>query len=942
MAFATPDANGVIFQSGRDIDLSDLANNSGVTTTIDDGITYYDFGTNRLWILGTVWHDPDKEVMIFHHTSIADNVTTHVLRVEETASSRSWQNPTGWSVDGDGNYVITHTGHSVQVGDAIRVRLVTGSAIEQKQIRVSDVTANTITLERSSYWADIDAANSFTITANGQYTRIPIYNYGREYTSNGRTRYSDGTGVIISGNSTSQYDPDEHGFFFHSLAFLWSRGGTIVTNRPCSIEGHYDIKNTTFMCPRRTGSGNPEIVEMRSIGNGWWDNGKLININGLDPTGTKKFDIVLEGSAVTELLSNWYQFSMRDFDASKNANICDFGHDGSYGVNGTLVDGSYTGTTVTHHHHDYEIVNSATGSDIITMWRPEIRSSLAQRGNVATKKEVSFNIKDANNTAIEGVKLYLADNPSAYAKNATYPPAVSTGVYTTTPTFLNGVINANGSVTYDYTNPVEYNATSDVNGDIATLTITTSVHIHEYNANDPAAQNDYPELYVRANNSWALSPSNLRGPDFSDWDTDNFGGFYRVDRRSDSNTNADDFTFKFASYSHALATSTQTLKGLGKLQVKWVLFNDASITETNKATVDAYTTIDSSDQFYDRAKSYLYDNYTGETATIVTRNGATINASSYNIVVDASAASVFAFDGSTITIKSTQFVGNIISSGTFTLLNGAEILGTYGATTVSPWTVTNIEAGSTIQIYNVTQAIEIENYITSGTAGTKITATGSYSSSEATNGDTIRLRITCQAGVNALLPFESFGVATAAGITFRADQAADTVYDANNIDGSAITGITVTADYTNIQIDVDDNVAPYEITAQQIYNFYAYIITTTQGIANFYGAITPIDNMNYKINSSVVALKIQNTGTTDVVINGGRLYRDDNVSIIDTNSATGAGTGSLVHDTGFLLQYIQPQVEAAVGNLAQDSDMQTVKSDVANIKKNANLISALV
>jgi hypothetical protein len=373
-----------------------------------------------------------------------------------------------------------------------------------------------------------------------------------------------------------------------------------------------------------------------------------------------------------------------------------------------------------------------------------------------------------------------------------------------------------------------------------------------------------------------------------------------------------------------------------------VLVDDSVITESNKGTVDAYTTIDNPEEFYDRAKSYLYDNYAGETATIVARNGTTINAGSYNIVVDASAASVFAFDGSTITIKATQFVGNITSSGTFTLLNGAEILGTYGATTVLPWTVTNIEAGSTIQIYNVTQAIEIENYITSGTAGTKITATGSYSSSEATNGDNIRLRITCQAGVNALLPFESFSVATAAGITFRADQAVDTIYNVNNIDGSAITGITVTPDYTNIQIDVDDNVAPYEITAQQIYNFYAYIITTTQGIANFYGAITPVDRMNYRINSSIVPLKIQNTGTTDVVINGGRLYRDDSVSIIDTNPATGAGSGSLVHDTGFLVQFIQAQVDSSISNLAQNSDMQTVKSDVANIKKNANLISALI
>jgi hypothetical protein len=346
--------------------------------------------------------------------------------------------------------------------------------------------------------------------------------------------------------------------------------------------------------------------------------------------------------------------------------------------------------------------------------------------------------------------------------------------------------------------------------------------------------------------------------------------------------------------------------------------------------VDAYTTIDNPEEFYDRAKSYLYDNYAGETATIVSRSGNTINAGSYNLVVDASAASVFAFDGSTITIKATQFVGNIISSGTFTLLNGAEILGTYGTTTVLPWTVTNVEAGSTIQLFNVTQNAEIENLVVSGTAGTKVSASGSYATAEASPGDTIRLRITCQAGVNAFLPFENFGVATASGASFRADQQPDAIYNANNIDGSAIAGITLTPDYTNVQIDLDDQAAPYEISAQAIYNYYSYLITTPQGIANFYGSITPVDQMNYRINASVVSLKIQNTGSTDVVLNGGRLYRDDNVSVLDTG--TGSGTGSIMQDTGFLVQYIQPQVGIALNNYGAATSTELSNTE-ATLKK---------
>ena len=102
--------------------------------------------------------------------------------------------------------------------------------------------------------------------------------------------------------------------------------------------------------------------------------------------------------------------------------------------------------------------------------------------------------------------------------------------------------------------------------------------------------------------------------------------------------------------------------------------------------------------------------------------------------------------------------------------------------------------------------------------------------------------------------------------------------------------------------------------------------------------------MNYRINTDVVDLKIQNTTAVDTILKGGRLYRDDNTSVIDTSSATGAGTGSFTHDTGFLLQYITPQVENAVdgAGLASGTDMNTVKSDVQTIKNNTSVIPGLL
>ena len=355
---------------------------------------------------------------------------------------------------------------------------------------------------------------------------------------------------------------------------------------------------------------------------------------------------------------------------------------------------------------------------------------------------------------------------------------------------------------------------------------------------------------------------------------------------------------------------------------------DASISEQNKSVVDAYTELGDPFKLYDRAKAAWYDN---ESYPLLTRSGNSIDAGSYNVTIDATAAAVYAFDGSTITIKASYFVGNIEGTGTFTLLNGAEILGTFGGSTVYPWEVSNVEAGSTLQLFNVTQNLEIENLVVSGTAGIKVSASGSYSTSEAAPGDAIRLRLTCQAGTSALLPFETVGVATASGVSFRADQQPDTIYNANNIDGSAISGITLTPDYASVQIDLDDQEPPYELSAQAIYNYYVHLSTTPQGIANFFGAITPVDQMNYKINSSIVPLKIQNTGSTDVVLNGGRLYRDDGVSVLDTGA--GAGTGSIMQDTGFLVQYIKPQVESALGSYGAATSTGLAAAETAIKKK---------
>jgi len=108
--------------------------------------------------------------------------------------------------------------------------------------------------------------------------------------------------------------------------------------------------------------------------------------------------------------------------------------------------------------------------------------------------------------------------------------------------------------------------------------------------------------------------------------------------------------------------------------------------KVSKFTADAYTEIETSAKFYDRAAAFLFDNYAGESAPIVLRSGIEIDAGSYNINVDATANTAFAYNGSTITIKASNFVGDLLTTGLITFSNGSTISGTYTDTngTVAP------------------------------------------------------------------------------------------------------------------------------------------------------------------------------------------------------------------------------------------------------------------
>ncbi|MFN9913327.1 MAG: hypothetical protein ACK53L_12125, partial [Pirellulaceae bacterium] len=130
------------------------------------------------------------------------------------------------------------------------------------------------------------------------------------------------------------------------------------------------------------------------------------------------------------------------------------------------------------------------------------------------------------------------------------------------------------------------------------------------------------------------------------------------------------------------------------------MLTDPAITQTNSATVAAYTTLENSEKFYDRYQHHLSLAANIKTDTGLSRSGSTINAGSYDVVIDATAAQAFSLLGNAITIKASTFTGNMTTTGTITLANGVTFTGTRtdasGTISSATLTILGLVAGSRV------------------------------------------------------------------------------------------------------------------------------------------------------------------------------------------------------------------------------------------------------
>jgi hypothetical protein len=378
---------------------------------------------------------------------------------------------------------------------------------------------------------------------------------------------------------------------------------------------------------------------------------------------------------------------------------------------------------------------------------------------------------------------------------------------------------------------------------------------------------------------------------------------------TDSRTNSNsEIPFSIIAYNQTITGFAEDLVGLDTLQSTVKMTPDLVVSEATKSVVDAYASIDTPQKFYDIAKSYLVDNYAGEASPLVSRSGNTINAGSYNVVIDNSSMNAFSLSGNTITIKSPSFTGNIITLGIVTLIGSISYVGTItdvnGVRSFGAYEVNNLISGSRVQVYNTTTGTEIYNQIVNSTSFSE-----GFDTSIMNDGDDLRIRVVYQNGATAKEPQELLATCRYPSWGVTANQEDATQYNNYSVDGSIVSeflldlkfcslfkesGGTIDSEGgsfleletcpTNAIIEVDISDADNATNIQRVGSWYYAELMTGDGIAYLFGAIDWIEANQIAIDQSKVDLKIDNIKQVPLILKGGRLYRLDGQTIIADNS----------------------------------------------------------
>ncbi|MDB4786328.1 hypothetical protein OAG36_01190, partial [bacterium] len=408
------------------------------------------------------------------------------------------------------------------------------------------------------------------------------------------------------------------------------------------------------------------------------------------------------------------------------------------------------------------------------------------------------------------------------------------------------------------------------------------------------------------------------------------------DYRSKNNNNTDEFDVYVCGYTYNIFIIPTILKGVGGFSADYTLVDDILITQATKATVDAYTSLETAQKIYDRAKAELFDNYARETNVLVGRVGNQVDlegGSSTALVLDSTAVLVIDYTGTTLTCDLTSdYTGGCTGTGTFTIsgahgLNGGTFDNSGGvsydtsATTITDVTCTGTMDFTTAGTYTIDGCTINEVTNSSGGAvtitaigGTTITTNtgpsitinyevdlsvdglvadsnvriekvsdGSLISqgNEATTEYTDTYNYTGDLPVKIIvrkygyLANEFNGTITSAGLSAPASQVSEPFVVANEATALAITGITEDFSAGTVQITSS-------VTMQELFDYLnarAAVLTNLQ-----------YDTLISTVNGDT------RTGTFGLTIDTGQSLNGEGALDINGNTLTLSGTGTYGDD----------------------------------------------
>jgi hypothetical protein len=254
----------------------------------------------------------------------------------------------------------------------------------------------------------------------------------------------------------------------------------------------------------------------------------------------------------------------------------------------------------------------------------------------------------------------------------------------------------------------------------------------------------------------------------------------------------------------------------------------------------------------------------------------------------------------------------------------------------------NLIDGTRVQIYNITKDLEIDNSVVSGGLGYSYEIT---SSSEAEDGDIIRMRAAYVNGTTAKETIETQGVfSSAAGLEFIDTQTNDSVYTSYGIDGSTVTEFT--ADVLNIYTEIDD--PDGETTKKRFYAWFKDNETTEEGIRYFFGGLYAQDVGNLKQDGDLLDLQLinvnattdnltftdndvwlQKIGGTRILWGAGITAFSDKVYIAETGTS-----GLTASESAQLFGLNTSNLDVAVSTRGSQSDLTAVKERTDNLPDN--------